>query len=58
MKRGVKVVLLLVLGGAVLLGLDLRAADLDDALLIEELDARASFLGCRMSASLSRKLAS
>lgn len=42
----------------ILLGLDLRPADLDDALLLEDLDARASFLGCRMSAALSRKLAS
>lgn len=42
----------------ILLGLDLLAADLDHALLIEELDARASFLGCRMSAAVSRKLAS
>lgn len=44
--------------GVILLGLDLRAVDLDDAFLIEELDARASFLGCQMSAALSRKLAS
>ncbi|MEO8500358.1 MAG: hypothetical protein ABI565_05535, partial [Vicinamibacteria bacterium] len=38
-----------------LLGLDLRAVDIDDALLKQEFDARTAFLGCLMSPALARK---
>lgn len=42
----------------ILLGLDLRYPDLDDALLKEDLDPRTAFLGCSMSPALTRKLVS
>jgi predicted Rossmann-fold nucleotide-binding protein len=42
----------------ILLGLDLRPPDLDDALLKEEFDPRTAFLGCSMSGALARKVAS
>ncbi len=38
-----------------LLGLDLRAVDLEDALLKQEFDPRTAFLGCQMSGALARK---
>ncbi|MBX7187029.1 MAG: hypothetical protein K1Y01_17955 [Vicinamibacteria bacterium] len=41
-----------------LLGLDLRAHHLDDALLKQEFDRGAAFLGCQMSPSLARKVVS
>ena len=42
----------------ILLGLNLRPADMDDALLKEEFDPRTAFLGCAMSVPLARKVAS
>lgn len=41
-----------------LLGLDLRAVDIDDALLKQEFDPRTAFLGCLMSSALARKAVS
>jgi predicted Rossmann-fold nucleotide-binding protein len=41
-----------------LLGLDLRAHVLDDALLKQEFDSGTAFLGCQMSPSLARKVVS
>ena len=38
--------------------LDLRAPDVDDALLLEELDRGTAFLGCLMSGALARKAVS
>src|SRR5436190_823961 len=40
------------------LGLDLRPLDFDDALLKQEFAPSTSFLGCRMSAALGRKIIS
>jgi predicted Rossmann-fold nucleotide-binding protein len=42
----------------ILLGLDLRPPDVDDALLKEEFDPSSAFLGCLMSGALARKVAS
>lgn len=42
----------------ILVGLDLRAPGLDDALLREEFDYGTAFLGCSLSGSLGRKVAS
>jgi predicted Rossmann-fold nucleotide-binding protein len=41
----------------ILLGLDLRPAEIDDALLREEFDPQTAFLGCAMSGALARKVA-
>jgi predicted Rossmann-fold nucleotide-binding protein len=41
-----------------LLGLDLRAVDIDDAMLKQEFDPRTAFLGCLMSHALARKAVS
>lgn len=41
-----------------LLGLDLRAPEIDLALLQEEFDSRTAFLGCVMTGALARKVAS
>ena len=41
----------------ILLGLDLRPAEVDDALLREEFDPQTAFLGCAMSGALARKVA-
>ena len=42
----------------ILLGLDLKDSDVDQALLTEDLDQRTAFLGCQMSLALTRKLIS
>ncbi len=41
----------------ILLGPDLRSAEIDDALLREEFDPQTAFLGCAMSGALARKVA-